>query len=173
VVDLFQSPNNTEIIRALPRAKINIASSFTSTIRNQWHWAYHFQAFWCRHSSPKQYGTLVESGPGLLSATIIRVMILAGILCVIGTLMSIYRSSSNSKNEGIAVSGPRRLQRRCGRYVSRSAWWGSMGWNSSTTTPRELYEHRCQRHKCPGNKHRGRRQRSDCLEYGNITVTDY
>ena len=30
----FQSPNNTELMRALPVSKINIASSFTATIRN-------------------------------------------------------------------------------------------------------------------------------------------
>ena len=31
---LFQSPNNTELMRALPISKINTASSFTATIRN-------------------------------------------------------------------------------------------------------------------------------------------
>lgn len=31
---LFQSPNNAEIMMALPKAKIDIASSFMATIRN-------------------------------------------------------------------------------------------------------------------------------------------
>jgi len=37
------------------------------------------------------YGTLVQAGPGLLSMTISRVMMLAGMLCIIGAMVSIYR----------------------------------------------------------------------------------
>ena len=91
---LFQSPNNTEIMRALPREKINIASSFTATIRNLgMALGVSFsgilvslqlaQAGYC--------GTLGQAGPMLLSMTISRVMMLAGMLCIIGAMVSIYR----------------------------------------------------------------------------------
>jgi predicted MFS family arabinose efflux permease len=95
----FQSPNNTEIMRALPKAKINIASSFTATIRNLG------MALGVSFSGvlvslqlvqAGYYGSLMEAGPGLLSVTISRVMMLAGILCLIGTLISIYRELNSA-----------------------------------------------------------------------------
>jgi predicted MFS family arabinose efflux permease len=96
----FQSPNNTEIMRALPRSKINIASSFTATIRNLgMALGVSFSGILVslQLAQAGYYGTLVEAGPGLLSATISRVMILAGILCIIGTLVSIYRGLNSAK----------------------------------------------------------------------------
>jgi len=96
----FSGPNNTEIMRALPRAKINIASSFSATIRNLG------MALGVSFSGvlvslqlvqAGYYGTLVEAEPVLLSATISRVMILAGILCIIGTLVSIYRGLNSAQ----------------------------------------------------------------------------
>jgi predicted MFS family arabinose efflux permease len=96
---LFTGPNNTEIMRALPRAKVNIASSFSATIRNLG------MALGVSFSGvlvslqlvqAGYYGTLVEAAPTLLSATISRVMILAGILCIIGTLVSIYRGVNSA-----------------------------------------------------------------------------
>jgi predicted MFS family arabinose efflux permease len=95
----FQSPNNTEIMRALPRAKINIASSFTATIRNLgMALGISFSGILVslQLAQAGYYGTLVEAGPGLLSATISRVMILAGILCIIGALVSIYRGLNSA-----------------------------------------------------------------------------
>lgn len=96
----FSGPNNIEIMRALPRAKINIASSFSATIRNMG------MALGVPFSSvlvslqlvqAGYYGTLVEAGPALLSAIISRVKILAGILCIIGTLVSIYRGLNSAQ----------------------------------------------------------------------------
>jgi predicted MFS family arabinose efflux permease len=90
----FQSPNNTETMRALPRDKINIASSFTATIRNLG------MALGVSFSGvlvslhlgrAGYYGTLLEAGPVLLSSTVSRVMMLAGLLCIVGTIISIYR----------------------------------------------------------------------------------
>jgi EmrB/QacA subfamily drug resistance transporter len=91
---LFSGPNNTEIMRALPRAKINIASSFSATIRNLGmalgvsfsSVLVSLQLVWAGY-----YGTLVDAGPQLLSVTISRVIILAGMLCIMGTFISIYR----------------------------------------------------------------------------------
>jgi hypothetical protein len=94
---LFQSPNNTEIMRALPRSKINIASSFSATVRNLG------MALGVSFSSllvslqlaqAGYYGTLVDAGPALLSATISSVIILAGLLCLIGSFVSVYRGWS-------------------------------------------------------------------------------
>jgi EmrB/QacA subfamily drug resistance transporter len=95
----FQSPNNTEIMRALPREKINIASSFTATIRNLgMALGVSFSGILVslQLAQAGYYGTLVEAGPELLSATISRVMILAGILCIIGALVSIYRGLNSA-----------------------------------------------------------------------------
>ena len=95
----FQSPNNTEIMRALPRAKINIASSFTATIRNLgMALGVSFSGILVslQLAQAGYYGTLVGAGPGLLSATISRVMMLAGLLCIIGTLVSIYRGLNSA-----------------------------------------------------------------------------
>ncbi|MBP7071630.1 MAG: MFS transporter [Methanothrix sp.] len=96
---LFSGPNNTEIMRALPRANVNIASSFSATIRNLG------MALGVSLSSvlvslqllqAGYYGTLVEAAPTLLSAIISRVIILAGMLCIIGTLVSIYRGMNSA-----------------------------------------------------------------------------
>lgn len=91
---LFQSPNNTEIMRALPREKINIASSFTATIRNLgMALGVSFSGILVslQLAQAGYYGTLGQAGPGLLSMTISRVMMLAGMLCIIGAMVSIYR----------------------------------------------------------------------------------
>ncbi|MCX6678594.1 MAG: MFS transporter [Methanothrix sp.] len=96
----FQSPNNTEIMRALPRAKINIASSFTATIRNlgmALGVSFSGVLVSLQLAQAGYFGTLAGAGPGLLSATISRVMILAGILCIIGTLVSIYRGLNSAQ----------------------------------------------------------------------------
>jgi EmrB/QacA subfamily drug resistance transporter len=90
----FQSPNNTETMRALPRDKINIASSFTATIRNLgMALGVSFSGILVslQLAQAGYYGSILGAGPVLLSATISRVMMLAGILCIIGALVSIYR----------------------------------------------------------------------------------
>jgi len=95
----FQGPNNTETMRALPRAKINIASSFTATIRNLgMALGISFSGILVslQLAQAGYYGTLVEAGPELLSVTIGRVMMLAGILCIIGALVSVFRGMSSA-----------------------------------------------------------------------------
>jgi len=96
----FQSPNNTEIMRALPRSKINIASSFTATIRNlgmALGVSFAGLLVSIQLVSAGYYGTLSEADPGLLALTISRVMMLAGMLCIIGALASIYRGLSSAR----------------------------------------------------------------------------
>ena len=95
----FSGPNNTEIMRALPREKINIASSFSATIRNLgMALGVSFSGILVslQLAGAGYYGTLVEAEPVLLSATISRVMIIAGVLCIIGTLFSIYRGRNSA-----------------------------------------------------------------------------
>lgn len=90
----FQSPNNTEVMRALPKAKINIASSFTATLRNlgmALGVSFSGVLVSMQLAQAGYYGTFIEAGPVLLSMTISRVVILAGMLCIVGTLVSIYR----------------------------------------------------------------------------------
>ncbi|HPS92368.1 MAG TPA: MFS transporter, partial [Methanothrix sp.] len=90
----FQSPNNTETMRSLPRDKINIASSFTATIRNlgmALGVSFSGVLVSLQLARAGYYGTLLEAGPVLLSSTVSRVMMLAGLLCIIGTVVSIYR----------------------------------------------------------------------------------
>lgn len=91
---LFQSPNNTEIMRALPKGKINIASSFMATVRNLGmalgvSLSGILVSF--QFSQAGYYGTVMGAGPVLLSSTISRVIIMAGMLCVIGALAALYR----------------------------------------------------------------------------------
>lgn len=96
---LFQSPNNTEIMRALPRAKMNIASSFTATVRNlgmALGVSLSGVLVSLQLSQAGHYGTILEAGPELLSSTISRVMILAGMLCIIGTLAAVYRGLNSA-----------------------------------------------------------------------------
>ncbi|OPY48655.1 MAG: putative transporter [Methanosaeta sp. PtaU1.Bin060] len=91
---LFQSPNNTEVMRALPLAKMNIASSFTATIRNlgmALGVSLSGVLISLQLAQAGYYGTILEAGPELLSSTISRVMIMAGMLCILGTLAAIYR----------------------------------------------------------------------------------
>ncbi len=91
---LFQSPNNTEIMRALPKAKINIASSFMATVRNlgmALGVSLSGVLVSLHLSQAGYYGTVLEAGPALLSSTISGVMILAGMLCIVGALAALYR----------------------------------------------------------------------------------
>lgn len=97
---LFLSPSNTEVMRAFPWDKMNIASGFVATIRNlgmalgvsiasvlvslQLHQAGY-------------YGTILCADTGLLSTAISRVMIIAGILCLFGTLISLFRGCIDSR----------------------------------------------------------------------------
>jgi EmrB/QacA subfamily drug resistance transporter len=96
---LFQSPNNTEVMRALPVAKMNIASSFTATIRNlgmALGVSLSGVLMSLQLAQAGYSGTIIEAGPQLLSSTISRVMILAGMLCILGTLAAIYRGLSSA-----------------------------------------------------------------------------
>lgn len=91
---LFQSPNNTELMRALPMSKINIASSFTATARNlgmALGVSLSGVLVSLQLSQAGYYGTILDAGPELLSSTISEVMTIAGVLCGLGALVAAYR----------------------------------------------------------------------------------
>lgn len=97
---LFLSPSNTDVMRAFPQAKMNIASGLVATIRNLG------MALGVSLSSilvSLQFnnagynGAMLDASISLLSSTISRVMILAGILCILGTLISIFRGRMDSR----------------------------------------------------------------------------
>jgi len=96
----FQSPNNTETMRALPKSKINTASSFTATIRNlgmALGVSFSGVLVSMQLASAGYHGTLAEAGPALLSMTLSHVMMLAGMLCIIGTAVSVYRGMNSPR----------------------------------------------------------------------------
>lgn len=91
----FQSPNNTEIMRALPSEKMNIASSFTATVRNlgmALGVSLSGVLVSMQLAQADYYGAILDAGPGLLSSSISRVMMLAGALCIVGTLVCLIRT---------------------------------------------------------------------------------
>jgi Major Facilitator Superfamily. len=92
----FQSPNNTELMRALPVSKINIASSFTATIRNlgmALGVSLSGLLVSLQMAQAGYYGTISDAGPAILASSISRVMMIAGGLCIISAIVAIYRGS--------------------------------------------------------------------------------
>ncbi len=92
---LFQSPINTEIMNALPKSKIGMASSLSSALRNL------AMAIGVSISSilltlqlnqVGYHGPVLDASPDLLSLTISNVMIAAAALCILGTLTAILRN---------------------------------------------------------------------------------
>ena len=92
----FQSPNNTELMRALPVSKINIASSFTATIRNlgmALGVSLSGLLVSLQMAEAGYYGTISDAGPAILASSISRVVMIAGGLCIISAIVAIYRGS--------------------------------------------------------------------------------
>jgi len=90
----FQSPNNTELMRALPVSKINIASSFTATIRNlgmALGVSLSGLLVSLQMAQAGYYGTISEAGPAILASSISEVMMIAGGLCIVSAMVAIYR----------------------------------------------------------------------------------
>ena len=92
----FQSPNNTELMRSLPVSKINIASSFTATIRNlgmALGVSLSGLLVSLQMAQAGYYGTISDAGPAILASSISRVMMIAGGLCIISAIVARYRGS--------------------------------------------------------------------------------
>ncbi|WP_292478431.1 MFS transporter [Methanothrix sp.] len=90
----FQSPNNTELMRALPISKINIASSFTATIRNlgmALGVSLSGLLVSMQMAQSGYYGSISEASPLILASSISDVMMIAGGLCFMGATAAVYR----------------------------------------------------------------------------------
>lgn len=92
---LFQSPNNTEIMSALPPEKLGMASSLTATIRNLGMAlgtsASGILVTW-QVSQAGYSGPILQASPQLLSATTSNIILIAGAVCVLGAGASIMRN---------------------------------------------------------------------------------
>lgn len=97
---LFQSPNNTDVMRALPKDKMNIASSVTATVRNLgMALGVTFSGIvvsW-QLSEAGYQGAVLEAGPGMLSGILSRGIFLAAIICIIGAIFSLGRMCIKAK----------------------------------------------------------------------------
>ena len=92
---LYQSPINTEIMTALPREMLGMASSLSSAVRNMG------MALGVSISTllltrelnlAGYHGAVLDAKPELLSATISNVMIIAAALCIVGTIAAFLRN---------------------------------------------------------------------------------
>jgi len=92
---LFQSPNNTEIMRALPKEKLGIASSLSATIRNLGMTLgvslssilLAYQLLLVGYSGP-----VTRADPALLAGSISVIMVVGAAFCFIGTIFSAMRN---------------------------------------------------------------------------------
>jgi EmrB/QacA subfamily drug resistance transporter len=93
---LFQSPNNTEIMRALPLEKIGVASSVSATIRNLgMTLGVSFSSILITFllKSGGYTGPVMNADPTLLASSISIIMIIGASLCFLGTGVSIIRNT--------------------------------------------------------------------------------
>ncbi len=92
---LFQSPNNTEIMRALPKEKLGIASSLSATIRNLGMTLgvslssilLAYQLLLAGYSGP-----VTRADPALLAGSISVIMVVGAGFCFIGAVFSAMRN---------------------------------------------------------------------------------
>ncbi|MBP1927580.1 EmrB/QacA subfamily drug resistance transporter [Methanolinea mesophila] len=104
---LFQSPNNTEIMRALPKEQLGIASSLSATIRNLGMTLgvslssilLAYQLLLAGYTGP-----VTKADPTLLAGSISVIMVIGAAFCFIGTLFSAMRNAG----PGEGMPGPRR-----------------------------------------------------------------
>jgi EmrB/QacA subfamily drug resistance transporter len=87
---LFQSPNSTEVMNALPRSQTAIASSVSAAVRNL---GMTLGVVLASLLLPLQLrvggaaGSVLDAPRGLLSTAIANIMLLSGVLCVITVLV--------------------------------------------------------------------------------------
>jgi predicted MFS family arabinose efflux permease len=92
---LYQSPINTEIMTALPREMLGMASSLSSAVRNMGMalGVSISTLLLTRELNLAGYqGVVLDAKPELLSATISNVMIIAAALCLVGTVAAFLRN---------------------------------------------------------------------------------
>jgi fucose permease len=91
---LFQTPNNTAIMSALPAKHLSIASSVTATGRNlgmALGVSLGSILLSVQLATAGYYGEVVSADPSLLASSISIVMVLSGLMCVIVTILTLKR----------------------------------------------------------------------------------
>ncbi|PKL58483.1 MAG: MFS transporter, partial [Methanomicrobiales archaeon HGW-Methanomicrobiales-5] len=92
---LFQSPNNTAILSALPKAQLSTASSVIATSRNLGmalgvslgSILLSFQLLTAGYS-----GDIITADPALLAVSISRIMAVSAVLCIVVVLLSLMKN---------------------------------------------------------------------------------
>ncbi len=97
---LFQSPNNTEVMNALPAEKISIASSVSATVRNLGMaiGASFTSILLVMSADASGYaGPLTNAGSLILTSALIIVVCIAGGLCIFAAVLSLFRARMAEK----------------------------------------------------------------------------
>ncbi|MDO9550524.1 MAG: MFS transporter [Methanoregula sp.] len=97
---LFQSPNNTAILSALPKAQLSTASSVIATSRNLGmalgvslgSILLSFQLLAAGYS-----GDIITADPALLAVSISRIMAVSAVLCIVVVLLSLMKRNPRTK----------------------------------------------------------------------------
>jgi Na+/melibiose symporter-like transporter len=93
-VGLFQSPNNTTIMSALPRQHMAVASSVTATGRNlgmALGVSFGSILLTLQLGSAGYHGAVLDADPALLAISISRIMVVSAILCILVALLTLKR----------------------------------------------------------------------------------
>ncbi len=92
---LYQSPINTEIMTALPREMLGMASSLSSAVRNlgmALGVSVSTLLLYQMLNQAGYHGAVLDAKPELLSSTISNVMMIAAALCIVGTIAAFLRN---------------------------------------------------------------------------------
>jgi EmrB/QacA subfamily drug resistance transporter len=92
---LYQSPNNTELMSALPRQKIGIASSVSSTVRNLGFTlgtSFAVLLVTLQFSLAGYQGQILDADHHLLITTITVTMAIGGLICLLSAIASLLRN---------------------------------------------------------------------------------
>lgn len=97
---LFQSPNNTEIMRALPPAQLGVASSLSATVRNLGmtlgiSFASILLSFQLQAGG--HTGPVLGADPVLLSRVIAVILAVGGFLCMAGIVICLWGNAERRK----------------------------------------------------------------------------
>ncbi|CAJ36669.1 MFS transporter [Methanocella arvoryzae] len=92
---LFQSPNNTELMSALPRQKLGIASSVSSTVRNLGFTlgtSFAVLLLTVQFSLAGYHGQILEADHSLLIPVVAITMAAGGVICLMSAIASLLRN---------------------------------------------------------------------------------
>jgi MFS family permease len=98
---LFQSPNNTELMGALPPRQRGIASSLSATFRNlgmSLGVSIASILVALQLSAAGYYGAILEADDALLAGVVSNVIFASVALCVAGAVVSLMRNGSRMEN---------------------------------------------------------------------------